>query len=124
MSKQPNILIVEDDAWTAEQHIRVLQTAGYQAEYVVHPLQAIEAVDAHPPDAIILDVLLTGQNAFTLLHELRSHVDLAGIPVILCTNSADALADEDVAAYGVQQVLDKATMQPNDLIAAVKKALL
>lgn len=123
MTKQPNILIVEDDEWTAEQHVRILQTAGYRAEYVVHTLEAIEAIDSHPPDLIILDVLLTGQNAFTLLHELRSHADLAGIPVILCTNSADALADEDVAVYGVHLVLDKATMQPVDLIAAVKKVL-
>lgn len=123
MTKQANILIVEDDEWTAEQHIRILQTAGYRANYVAHTLDAIEAVDTHPPDVIILDVLLTGQNAFTLLHELRSHVDLASIPVILCTNSADTLANEDLALYGVRLVLDKATMQPTDLIAAVKKML-
>lgn len=122
--KKASILIVEDDEWVAEQHIRVLQTAGFRANYVVHTIDAIDAIDAHLPDAIVLDVLLTGQNAFTLLHELRSHADLAAIPVILCTNSADALADEDVAAYGVRQVLDKATMQPTDLVAAVKKALL
>jgi PleD family two-component response regulator len=118
-----NILIVEDDAWTAEQHIRVLQTAGYQAEYVTHTLDAIEVVDVRPPDVIILDLLLTGQNALTLLHELRSHADLASIPIILCTNSADALASEDVAVYGVRQVIDKATMQPADLITAVKRVL-
>ncbi len=123
MTKHPTILIIEDDEWTAEQHIRVLKTAGYHAEYVTHAPEAIEAIDAHPPDLIILDVLLTGQNAFALLHELRSHADLAVIPVILCTNSADALADEDVAFYGVRQVLDKATMQPADLIAAAKKVL-
>jgi len=44
--------------------------------------------------------------------------------VIICPNSADTLVDEDIAVYGVRQVLDKTTMQPNDLIAAVKKALL
>lgn len=122
--KKVSVLIVEDDAWVAEQHIRVLQAAGFQADYVIHTLEAIEAVDAHLPDVIILDVLLTGQNAFTLLHELRSHADLAAIPVILCTNSADALVGEDIAAYGIRQVLDKATMQPMDLVASVKKALL
>ena len=122
--KKANILIVEDDEWTAEQHIRVLKAAGYQAEYVVHTVEALEVIDTRPPDLIVLDVLLTGQNAFVLLHELRSHADLAGIPIILCTNSADSLADEDVAVYGVRQVLNKAIMQPEDLIAAVKKTLL
>ncbi len=124
MTKRTRVLVVEDDIWTAEQHVRLLQAAGYQAEYVTNTLQAIDSIDVRLPDVIILDVLLTGQNAFTLLHELRSHVDLGGIPVILCTNSADAIASEDVAAYGVRTVLDKTTMQPADLVSAVKKALL
>ena len=83
----------------------------------------MDAIDSDRPDVIVLDVLLAGPNAFTLLHELQSHTDLANIPVILCTNSADQLAEEDVMAYGVQQVLNKATMVPGDLIAAVKKVL-
>ncbi len=123
MTKPVTVLVVEDDVWTAEQHVRILQAAGYRTECANHTFEAIEVIDAHPPQVIILDVLLTGQNAFTLLHELRSHVDLGVIPVILCTNSAYAIADEDVVAYGVQALLDKTTMQPSDLISAVKKVL-
>lgn len=123
MTKKANVLIVEDDQWLAEQYVRILSAAGYTAEYVVDTLAAIEAIDEHLPDAIILDVFLTGPNAFTLLHELRSHVDLASIPVILCTNAADALASKEVATYGVSRVLDKSIMQPEDLIAALRKVL-
>lgn len=123
MTKQPYVLIVEDDEWLAEQYVRNLQAAGYRAEYVPHALAAIDAIDTRQPDAMILDVFLIGPNAFTLLHEMRSHTDLAQIPVILCTNSADVIADEDVAAYGVNQVLSKADMTPQDLVAAVKKVL-
>lgn len=124
MIRPATVLIVEDDVWAAEQSIRLLQSAGYQTEHVFCAPEAIKVIDAHPPDVIILDILLTGQNAFVLLHELRSYEDLAAIPVILCTNSADALSDEDVTIYGVRQLLDKATMRPDDLTAAVKKVLL
>lgn len=124
MTKKYTILIVEDDNWLAEQHGRMLQSAGYDVEFAAHALAAMDAVDGRRPDAIVLDLLLAGPNAFTLLHELQSHADLAGIPVILCTNSADQIAEEDIAAYGVRQVLDKATMHPGDVIAAVKKVLL
>ena len=72
---------------------------------------------------IVLDVLLPGPNAFVFLHELRSHPDLAGVPVLLCTNSADQIAEEDVKAYGVVRVLDKTTMIPADLVAAIRKIL-
>ena len=124
MTKTHTILIVEDDDWLAEQHGRMLQAAGYAVEFAVHALAAMDVIDSKHPDVIVLDLLLAGPNAFTLLHELQSHADLASIPVILCTNSADHIAEEDIAAYGVRQVLDKATMHPDDVVAAVKKVLL
>jgi len=124
MTKTPYVLIVEDDEWLAQQHQRMLEAAGIRSEYVTHALAAIDAVDAAKPDVLVLDVLLSGPNAFTLLHELQSHNDLAGIPVILCTNSADEIVAEDVAVYGVRNILDKTTMLPGDLVSSVKKVLL
>lgn len=124
MTKMPYVLIVEDDEWLAEQHARMLIGASIRSEFVPHALAAIDAIDQNRPDALVLDVLLAGPNAFTLLHELQSHVDLASIPVVLCTNSADQLVDEDMRSYGVKRVLDKATMTPDDLVAAIKKVLL
>lgn len=123
MTKSPYILIVEDDDWLAEQYVRTLKAGGIRAEAVGHALAAIDMIDVHLPDAIILDVLLAGPNAFTLLHELRSHSDLAAIPVVLCTNGADQIADEDLAAYGVVQVLDKSVMIPQELLAAITRLL-
>lgn len=124
MTKSRTVLIVEDDDWLAEQHGRMLQGAGYAVEFAAHALAAMDAVDTKRPDVIVLDLLLAGPNAFTLLHELQSHTDLSSIPVILCTNSADQIAEEDIVAYGVRQVLDKATMHPDDVVSAVKKVLL
>ena len=123
MTKVPMVLVVEDDEWLGEQNVRTLHVAGYEAEHVVHALAAIETIDTKRPDVMIIDVFLAGPNAFTLLHELQSYVDLASIPVILCTNSASDIAREDVKAYGVRQVLDKTTMTPADLVAAVKKVV-
>jgi CheY-like chemotaxis protein len=124
MTKKPYVLIVEDDEWMAAQHIRTLKAAGVHAEFVSHALAAIDTLDTRLPDALVLDVLLPGPNVFTLLHEIKSHGDLAGIPVILCTATADQLAGEDIAMYGIKTVLDKTTMRPDDLVRAIKRALL
>lgn len=123
MSKKWTVLIVEDDDWLAEQYGRVLAEAGYMVEFAPHALAAMDAIDTVRPDVILLDLLLAGPNAFTLLHELQSHNDLASIPVIMCTNSADQIVDEDVRVYGVRHVFDKSTVRPDEIIAAIKKVL-
>jgi CheY-like chemotaxis protein len=88
-----------------------------------HAPSAIVAIDDLWPDVIVLDVLLTGGTAFTLLHELQSYGDTGQVPVILCTNMAESLKLEDLERYGVKRIVDKTTMQPDDLVAAVRGVL-
>lgn len=124
MTKHWYVLIVEDDVWLAEQFTRSLNVIGIEANAVHDAFSALDSMDARMPDALVLDLLLGGPNAFTLLHEMRSHADLGSLPVILCTNNADGLAPEDLMPYGVKAILDKSTMKPSDLVAAVRKVLL
>lgn len=118
------ILIVDDDEWVSEHFTWLLSKAGYAVRTATNALIALDTIDDVRPDCIVLDVLLTGPNGFVLLHELRSHDDLKAIPVVLCTNSTESLSGEMTKSYGVVRVLDKATMVPADLVAAVRKALL
>ena len=117
-----SVLIIEDDIWLAEHYERILKKE-YQTRIAPHALAAINDIDDFKPDVIILDVLLTGSTAFTLLHELQSYGDTGNIPVVLCSNLADDLNFDDLKHYGVKRVLNKATMAPNDLAAAVKSVL-
>jgi len=121
---QPTVLIVEDDEWLAEQFARALKKENYHTAVSLHALSAIEMVDKVHPDAIILDVLLTGSTAFTLMHELQTYDDTSRIPIIICSNLASELTIENLKPYGVKRILDKASMRPSDLIAAVKSVLL
>ena len=117
------VVVVEDDAWLAEHYLRVLRRAGYETYHAAHALGAIDVIDDVKPHAVLLDVLLTGTTALALLHELRSHPDLANIPIVLATNLADQIALEDVESYGVKRILDKATMPPEDVVAAIRTVI-
>lgn len=119
----PVVLVVEDDTWLGEQYVRILSDAGFEATLVPHAIAAIEAIDDIKPQAIILDVLLTGNTAFTLLHELQSYTDTSELPIILCTNMAAELSLRDVEPYGVRRILDKVTMQPEDMVTALRGVL-
>ncbi len=123
MKRASTVLLVEDDPWLAELEARTLQDAGFNVKLSPHAPSAIVAIDVQWPDAIVLDVLLTGGTAFSLLHELQSYGDTGQVPVILCTNMADSLKLEDLARYGVKRIVDKTTMQPEDLVAAVRSVL-
>lgn len=79
---------------------------------------AIDAIDKTLPDLILLDVLLSGPDGFTFLNELVSYHDTAQIPVALITSLN--LAVDRLEAYGVFRVLNKGTMTPLDIQAAVR----
>lgn len=117
------VVIVEDDIWLAEHFVRVLEGAGCEAWFSTHAAHAIDLIDEMKPDVIILDILLTVTTGMVLLHELQSYGDTAAIPVVVCTNSAEEFTAKLLRPYGVRRVLDKTTMQPDDLVAAVGSVL-
>lgn len=124
MKKHQTILVVEDDLWFAQQHLRRLEAAGFTAKHVTDGMSGIAAIDDEIPDAMVLDLFLPGPNALALLHEMKSYSDLSRIPVIVCTSSTTMLSMEKLAPYGVVAIVDKVTMKPDDVVRAVRKALI
>jgi len=124
MSVAAPILIVDDDGWLASQYSRTLERAGYHPYVAANALEAMDMVDKHHPQAIILDIFMPGPNGIVLLHEIRSHSDLADIPIVVCTNSASDIPHGNLAQYGVATVLDKTTMHPDDIVTAIRRVLL
>lgn len=117
------ILVVEDDPWLADLERRALEADGFEVRSVSHAVAAMSAIEEELPDVLIVDMLLAGTTVLTLLHELQSHADTARIPVIVCSNLADGLHVERLAGYGVKRIVDKLTMTPADLGAAVRSVL-
>lgn len=123
MSVKASVLIIDDDQWLSAQFQRVLTRAGFVVHLAANALDGIAAIDTHKPRVIILDIFMPGPNGIVLLHEIRSHSDLAQVPIIICSNSASDVPHGDLSAYGVHTVLDKTTMQPDDIVAAVRRVL-
>lgn len=121
--KKPVILIVDDDIWLAEHCAETLKSAGYETHHVQHALAAIDQIDTLKPSALIVDILLPGATGFSLLHELQSYRDTAALPVIVCSGVAGSMKLEELEPYGVRRILDKTTMKPDDIVAAVRSVL-
>ena len=115
------LLIVEDDKNWADILCGYAAAVGAEARAVVSGGQAMEMIDNWQPDAIVLDMLLAGETAVALLNELRSHADLARLPIVVCS-SADVNL-EDLQPFGVRALLDKASMRPDEVRAIFSEVL-
>lgn len=115
------LLIVEDDKNWADILCGYAAAVGAEARAVVSGGQAMEMIDNWQPDAIVLDMLLAGETAVALLNELRSHADLAKLPIVVCS-SADVNL-EDLRPFGVTALLNKASMLPDEVRAIFSEVL-
>lgn len=115
-----HVLLIDDDKWLVELFATTLKKHGFGVSVAQDGLEGMQRIDEKKPDVIVLDLFMPGPNGLVLLHELQSHADLASVPVVLCTNSADSIAKAELVPYGVRRVLDKTTMSPDDVVAAVR----
>lgn len=113
------VLVIESDKWLGDHYQRSLEKHGYEVLRTPNGHEAVDIIDDHMPVAIVMGLLLDGPTGLALLHELQSYVDTAAIPVVICTALSDITLD-DLEPYGVQRLINTMTMQPNDVVAAVR----
>lgn len=122
-----SIFIIEDDPDFAEiyqKHLkRNFPEIPLQIFYNAIEANAVfsELSEEELPSLIILDVLLTGPDGFTLLNELLSYPETSQIPVLLI--SSLNLGQMSLQAYNVRAILNKETFTPADFVNQVQDIL-
>lgn len=119
---QPTILLIEDEPWLAAAYRKTLET-DYTVMEARDAVAAIEAIDARPPDLVLLDMFLPTVNGLQLIHEMRSYQDLAALPVVVISSLAFELSEEQRQAYGIVASLAKSSLTPSGLRRQVREAL-
>lgn len=118
------ILVVEDDAGTAQVVQRALTTAGYKTRVAGNRAQIAEELGRTPqPDLILLDVVLApGLSGFDILNKLRQHGGLKHIPVIMLTSMSGCEHIVKGLGLGADAYLTKPA-RPSALVDAVRTVL-
>jgi signal transduction histidine kinase/CheY-like chemotaxis protein len=88
MSRIP-VLIVEDQYETRLVYERYLKGDNYQAFFARSVAEARRVIGTVPIRAIVLDMLLEGEDAWGLLAALKSSAETSNIPVIVVTTIED-----------------------------------
>ena len=120
----PQTLLLADDSVTIQRVIEL--TFADEAITVVAVSdgdQAIERIEANPPDIVLVDIGMPGRTGYEVAHHIKQSSRLKHIPVLLLTGAFEPVDQAKAAAAGCDGVLAK-PFEPQLVIARVKELLL
>jgi two-component system alkaline phosphatase synthesis response regulator PhoP len=85
MSEKKRILVVDDEPDFCAIVQGQLEKEGFAVELAYDGVQGLEKVQANPPDAIVLDVMMPEMDGYELCNKLKSDEKYVDIPIILLT---------------------------------------
>ncbi len=116
------ILIVDDDADTLEVVRQLLEAAGARVEVAATVDEALDALRGAPPDVLLSDIGMPGQDGYELIRRVRALAPEHGgrIPAAALTAFTQSDHRQRALAAGYQLYLAK-PIEPSELTAAVAK---
>ena len=122
MTKQPKILVVDDEKFAADLIAARLASAGFIVSTANSGEQALDILKAAVPDLVVLDCLMPGIDGYETLRRIRADGRIKDLPVIMLTASSKP-SDK---IKGLEMGLDDHMVKPyegNELIARVRAVL-
>jgi two-component system OmpR family response regulator len=115
----PSIVLVEDDAALRTLTARALQENGYLVRTASAADEMWEALDAHPADLVLLDIMLPGNSGIELCRQLRERSNVAIIFISAKGSESDRVAGLEL---GADDYLPK-PFSTRELLARVRAVL-
>jgi type II secretory ATPase GspE/PulE/Tfp pilus assembly ATPase PilB-like protein/CheY-like chemotaxis protein len=101
------VLLVDDEDQLRRVMKDLLERQGYTVVEARDGAQALDEVDRHAPDIVILDLNLPGVDGYSVLSQLRSRPATRQIPVIVLTAKGDEDNEVRVLQLGADDFLTK-----------------
>ena len=115
----PTILVVEDDVNAREIMGRFLQRQDWTVDLASNGREALQYLDNHLPNLIVLDLMMPEMDGFEFIQMLRQNSDWQNIPVIVVTAKALTASDQQ-QLEGVARVYQKADLNRQELISELQ----
>jgi CheY-like chemotaxis protein len=113
------ILIVDDNPTNLEVLSETLTGAGLSVSVAIDGESAIEQVEYHQPELILLDVMMPGIDGFETCQRLKANSVTAEIPVIFMTALSDTDNKVKGLSYGAVDYIAK-PFQQEEVLARVR----
>ena len=104
MKEKPYILVVDDDPNIAKLEQLYLEKAGYEVKTVGRGDDAMTEFRKMPPDLMLLDVMMPGEDGFAVCRRIRS---LTEVPIPFLSARTDEAAVLEGLGIGADDFLSK-----------------
>ena len=122
MSREPVVLVVEDDPAQREVLAYNIQAEGYQVLTAENGDEALLSVREEQPDLVVLDWMLPNVSGIEVCRQINKDVSLAKLPVIMLS----ARSEEDDRVRGLETGADDYVVKPYsvaELLARIRTQL-
>jgi CheY-like chemotaxis protein len=117
--RDARILVVDDDPDTLDVECTLLAREGCTLVCVDSVEAAVAAIREAPPDLVITDYAMPGEDGFDLLHRIKEHPEFGAFPTLMVTAHAHPELRERARQEGFDAVLTK-PVDPARLVKVVE----
>ncbi|MEX0830918.1 MAG: response regulator [Nitrospirales bacterium] len=123
MSSSVKTILIADDDEDLRMLVEVtLENPTYRILTAVDGRKALEAVNQHRPDLLIIDWMMPGLNGCEAVAQMRENPETAKIPVVMLTARDGLEAQEETVSLALAGYLAK-PFSPLELIKKVREVL-
>ena len=119
MKEHPCILAVDDEQAILRLLSRTLEPEGYSVVVAADGRSALNLLEEHKPDLVILDIMMPGLNGFQVLDLIRQR---SNVPVIMLTARSEVTTLRDALSLGADDYVRK-PFGRGELLARIRAKL-
>ncbi|KPU82780.1 chemotaxis protein CheY [Marinosulfonomonas sp. PRT-SC04] len=101
------VLLIEDEPNIIEAISFIMKRDGWIVATHPEGTTAVQAVERHAPDVVVLDVMLPGRSGFDVLQDLRAATATKDLPVLMLTARGQSKDREMAERLGASRFMTK-----------------
>ena len=117
MNQKPKVLIVDDEPLNLDYLEQELEELNYELLTASNGREALDKIQSHPPDLVLLDLQMPVLDGFAVLAQLKADNELRNIPVIIVSAANDSRS----IVKGIKQGAEDYLTKPVDADLLVQK---
>ena len=114
--KKIKVVLVEDEEVLLDVLESKLKKEGYEVFSAKDGQAGLDLIRAIRPDLVLLDIIMPRMDGIEVLTHMHNDAALSSIPVIIISNSGQAVEIEKAAALGAKDYLVKAEFDPQEVL--------